>query len=73
LPEAKPVDNVYVEPFNGRFREECLNAHWFLSLGDARDKIEAWRVIYNESRPYTSLGGQTPREFALLAGINSGQ
>jgi putative transposase len=68
---GKPIDNAYVESFNGRFREECLNAHWFLSLDDARDKIEAWRRFYNESRPHTALGGQTPNEFALSAGLRA--
>jgi putative transposase len=67
---GKPVDNAHVESFNGRLREECLNAHWFLSLADARDKIEAWRVFYNESRPHTALGDRTPREFAASAGGN---
>jgi putative transposase len=46
-----PTDNALVESFNGRLRQECLNEHWFLSLGDARSKIEAWRPIYNEERP----------------------
>ena len=64
---GKPTDNAYVESFNGRFRDECLNAHWFLSLADARSKIEAWRRQYNESRPHTALGWRTPQEFALAA------
>lgn len=68
---GKPIDNAYVGSFNGRLREECLNAHWFLSLDDARDKIEAWRRFYNESRPHTALGGQTPNEFALSAGLRT--
>ena len=54
---GKPTDNAFVESFNGRLRDECLNAHWFLSIADARAKIEAWRRDYNESRPHTSLGG----------------
>jgi putative transposase len=54
----KPVEES--ESFNGRLRDECLNAHWFLSLADARAKIEAWRRFYNESRPHTSLGCMTP-------------
>ena len=53
---GKPTDNAFVESFNGRLRDECLNAHWFLSIADARSKIEAWRKDYNESRPHTSLG-----------------
>ncbi len=64
---GKPIDNCYIESFNGRFREECLNTHWFLSLEDARAKIEAWRLDYNESRPHSSLGQLTPLEFAGLA------
>ena len=67
---GKPTDNAFVESFNGRLRDECLNTHWFLSLADARAKIEAWRRHYNESRPHTSLGWKTPEEFALSAGVN---
>jgi putative transposase len=62
---GKPTDDAYVESFNGRLRDECLNAYWFLSLADAQAKIEAWRRQYNESRPHTSLGWLTPQEFAL--------
>jgi putative transposase len=64
---GKPTDNAFVESFNGRLRDECLNAHWFLSLADAKAKIEAWRRQYNESRPHTALGWLTPQEFALAA------
>jgi putative transposase len=64
---GKPTDNALVESFNGRLRDECLNANWFLSLADARGKIEAWRRQYNESRPHTALGWRTPQEFALAA------
>ena len=64
---GKPTDNAFVESFNGRLRDECLNAHWFLSLADAKSKIEAWRRHYNESRPHTALGWLTPQEFALSA------
>jgi len=46
---GKPIDNCYVESFNGRFQEECLNTHWFLSIEDARAKIEAWQLDYNAS------------------------
>ena len=67
---GKPTDNAYIESFNGRLRDECLNTHWFLSLDDARSKIEAWRRHYNEDRPHTSLGYQTPAEFASSAGVN---
>ena len=59
---GKPTDNAFVESFNGRLRDECLNTHWFLSPEDARAKIEAWRRDYNESRPHTSLSWLTPVE-----------
>ncbi len=62
---GKPTDNAFIESFNGSFRDECLNLNWFLSLDDARTKIEAWRVDYNEFRPHQSLGGMTPCEFAV--------
>src|SRR5262252_3386304 len=61
---GRPIDNAKIESFNGRLREECLNAHWFLSLEDARRKIEAWRVFYNEARPHSALSWLTPSEFA---------
>lgn len=61
---GKPTDNPFIESFNGSFRDECLNLNWFLSLDDAREKIEAWRVDYNEYRPHQSLNDRTPREFA---------
>ena len=61
---GKPVENAVIERFNGRFRDECLNANVFVSLHDARQKIEAWRIDYNEHRPHSSLGDVTPREFA---------
>ena len=62
-----PTDNAKVESFNGRFRQECLNAHWFLSLDDARRKIEDWRRYYNETRPHSALQWATPAEFARQA------
>lgn len=52
-----------IESFNGRFRDECLNANVFVSLHDARQKIEGWRIDYNEHRPHSSLGDLTPQEF----------
>jgi putative transposase len=61
---GKPTDNAFVESFNGTFRAECLNAHWFGTLGKAKRLIEAWRQEYNESRPHRSLGERTPSEFA---------
>jgi putative transposase len=60
---GKPTDNPFVESFNGSFRDECLNAHWFLSLEDAKEKIEAWRIEYNEFRPHSSLNDLTPVQF----------
>lgn len=60
---GKPVENAFIESFNGRLRDECLNEHWFVSLQDAREKIEAWRLDYNGSRPHSSLGHLTPEEF----------
>lgn len=62
-----PTDNAFVESFNGRLRDKCLNAHRFLFLEDARAKIEAWRRDYNESSPHTSLGCLTPVEYAATA------
>lgn len=69
---GKPTDNPFIESFNGSFRDECLNLNWFLSLDDAREKIESWRAEYNEYRPHQSLKDRTPIEFAtehLQAGI----
>ena len=60
---GKPTDNPYIESFNGSFRDECLNLHWFLSLRDAKEKIEAWRQEYNSFRPHSSLGDLTPNEY----------
>ncbi len=64
---GKRVQNVFVESFTGRLREECLTAHWFLSLPDARRTVEAWRVDYNQSRPHSALGYRPPEEVALPA------
>ena len=61
---GKPTDNAYIESFNGSFRDECLNTNWFLSMEDARSKIESWRREYNEFRPHSSLGERTPSEIA---------
>jgi len=61
---GKPVENAYIESFNGRFRDECLNEHWFLTMAHARRAIEAWRVEYNTERPHSSLGNLTPEEYA---------
>lgn len=61
---GKPVDNAYIESFHSRFRDECLNASWFLSIPDARVHIERWRRDYNEVRPHSSLGDLPPVEYA---------
>lgn len=63
---GKPTDNAFIESFNSKVRQECLNQHWFLSLADAQAKIEAWREDYNSNRPHHSLGYKTPNEFASL-------
>ena len=57
---GKSTDNAFIEAFNGRFRAECLNAHWFLSLADAQEKMEAWRRHYNEDRPHGAIGYKVP-------------
>ena len=61
---GKPVENAYIESFNGRFRDECLNEHWFVSMRHARRLIEEWRIEYNTERPHSSLGYLTPAQFA---------
>lgn len=63
---GKPMQNGHAESFNGRFRDECLNANWFLHLADARCIIESWRRDYNEQRPHSALAYRTPQEFATL-------
>ncbi len=66
---GKPNQNAYVESFNGRLRDECLNEHWFPTLLHARTSIESWRRDYNEERPKRALGGLTPAQYAAqLAG-----
>ena len=59
---GKPTDNAFIESFNGKFRAECLNAHWFMSLDDAQRKCETWRRDYNEQRPHSAIGNMTPVE-----------
>ena len=61
---GKPNENAYIESFNGKFRDECLNEHWFITMAQARRTIEAWRIEYNTERPHSSLGDLTPEEFA---------
>jgi len=63
---GKPIENAYIESFNGRLRDECLNTNWFLSLKHARYVIEEWRRDYNEVRPHSSLKGFTPKEYAVM-------
>jgi len=64
---GKPIENAYVESFNGKFRDECLNEHWFVSLADAKAAIEAWRIDYNTVRPHSSLADRTPEQFARIS------
>jgi putative transposase len=59
---GKPTDNAFIESFNGSFRDECLNVNWFLSLEDAREKINAFKEDYNHFRPHSALGNLTPIE-----------
>lgn len=66
---GKPTDNAFIESFNGSFRDARLNVNWFLSMEDARDKIEAWRRDYNEYRPHSSLGDMTPAYFAEISAL----
>ncbi len=61
---GKPVENAFIESFNGRLRDECLNANLFFPLEDAREKLGAWRIDYNTQRPHSSIGNQAPEEFA---------
>ena len=64
---GKPTDNCFIESFNGSLRDECLNVHWFESMEEARARIEAWRIDYNESRPHQALQEETPSQFAMRA------
>ena len=64
---GKPTDNAFIESFNCKIWAECLNAHWFLSLDDARQKMEEWRRDYNEVRPHSAIGNRPP--IAALSGI----
>jgi putative transposase len=57
---GKPTDNAFIEVFNGRFRAECVNVHWFLTLADAREKMETWRSYYNDERPHGAIGNILP-------------
>ena len=64
---GEPTDNAFIEAFNGRFRQECLNENWFLSMEDAKEKVETWSRHDNGERPHSALGNLSPREFAALA------
>jgi putative transposase len=68
---GKPTDNAFIEAFNGRFRAECLNTHWFLTLADAREKLEDWRSYYNEDRPHGAIGNKPPASLMTPAGASS--
>ena len=68
---GKPVENCFIESFNGRFRDECLSEHWFETLEEARQLIETWRIDYNSVRPHSSLGNLAPEEFAKQDSILS--
>jgi transposase InsO family protein len=65
---GKSVQNTFIESFNSKLRDECLNEHVFLSLAETRQTIEAWRYDYDHLRPHGSLGTLTPNEFAMLRG-----
>ena len=66
---GEPTDNSFIEAFNGRFRQECLDENWFLSAEDAAGKVESWRRHYSGERPHITLGDLSPREFAAPAEI----
>ena len=68
---GKPTDNAFIEAFNGRFRAECLNAHWFLTLADASEKMEDWRKYYNEVRPHGAIGQKAPITLLNPDGVTS--
>jgi putative transposase len=68
---GKPIQNAYIESFNGKFRDECLNEHWFKNLTEAREIIEQWRLEYNHARPHSSLGNLTPAEYAAKLNVIS--
>ena len=63
IDKGKPTQNAFVESFNGKFRDECLNEEWFMNIGDARHKISKWKLEYNSERPHSGLNGFSPYEF----------
>jgi putative transposase len=70
---GKPTQNAFVESYNGKFRDACLNEHWFVTIADARRTIETWRIHYNTVRPHSSLGNKTPEQFRLSDGEGRGK
>lgn len=68
---GKPTDNGFIEAFNSKLRSECLNAHWFLTLADAREKLENWRRDYNEVRPHSAIGYNVPIDLYNPGGVTS--
>lgn len=68
---GKPTDNAFIEAFNGRFRAECLNAHWFMGLEDTAEELEAWRRDYNEERPHSAIGNNVPAALMKLPDASS--
>jgi putative transposase len=68
---SKPIHDALIEAFNSKLRSECLNAHWFLNLQDACEKLEAWRRHYNEERPHSAIGNIPPIMLANSAGETS--
>ncbi len=71
IPPGRPMENGIIEGFNSRFRQECLNEYWFLSVADAQGRVDAWREDYNSERPHGSLGNMTPNEYADQAAARS--
>jgi len=67
---GRPMQNGYIESFNGKLRAECLNQHWFRNIPEAKELIEGWRLDYNQVRPHSSLDNLTPEEFALKLSCN---
>ena len=70
---GKPTQNAFVESFNGKFRDACLNSHWFVDINDARRSIETWRVHYNTVRPHSSLGFLSPEQFRMAGETGCGK
>lgn len=67
---GKPVQNAFIESFNGRLRDECLNEHWFRTVHHARTLVEEWREDYNRVRPHSALGNRTPEQYAQAMAVN---